>query len=142
MTLRNNLIFAGIFTLLFAIPAYAGTPVTLQKEELAYTQTPLGSSATYTGDWVYVGDYGRITLMVFSDESSDTDGAKIQQTGDRGCAEAGATPNVDYVTTASYTGDGQLAMSVEVVGRCARIVYVNGSNAQETFRLYGGLKTN
>ena len=141
MKLRNS-ILAGIFTLLFTVPVFAGTPVTLQKQELAYTQTPLGSSVTYTGDWMFVGDYGRITLMVISDESSDTDGVKIQQTGDRGCAEPGATPNADYETTASYTADAKSAYSVEVVGRCARIVYVNGTNAQGSFRLYGALKTN
>lgn len=141
MKLRNSML-AGIFALLFAVPAFAGTPITYQTQELAYTQTALGAGGTYTGPSVYVGDYGRIKLIVYADEDSDTDGVKIQQTGDKGCDQAGATPNWDYETTASYTADAKSAYSVEIVGRCARIVYVNGTNAQGSFRLYGALKTN
>jgi len=141
MTPRNNILLV-VFLALVSVFAYAGTPITYQTQELAYTQTPLGASDTYTGPSVYIGDYGRIKLMVYADEDSDTDGVKIQQTGDKGCDQAGATPNWDYESVYSYTAEGNGAYSIETMGRCARIVYVNGTDAQTEFRLYGSLKTN
>lgn len=131
--------FAAIMAV--AVFTYAGTPVTQEKAILAYTQTALGSDASYTGSWIYVGDYGRITLMVISNQDSAANGVKIQQTGDAGCNVSGATPNADYVSSYSYTASTGAAYSVEVVGRCARIVYTNGSSGQTTFRLFSSLKT-
>ena len=131
--------------LLFLVAAFAffwaGTPVTQQKTVLAYTQTPLGISATYTSPILYTHDYGRITLMVIADEDSAADGLKIQQSGDGDCMNAGATPNWDYESTYSYTADTQGAYSIEIVGRCVRISYTNGTSAQSEFRLYGSLRT-
>lgn len=120
---------------------FAGTPVTQQKTQLAYTQTPLASGATYVSPTLYVGGYARITLMVYADEDSASEGIQIQQSGDGDCMNPAATPNWDYESLYTYEAETKGAYSIEIVGRCARISFTNSSNAQGEFRLYGSLRT-
>lgn len=140
--MRKHKILIGLFLAFIAIFAYAGTPVTQQKSIAAYTTTVLAGDAVYTSTPIYAGEYSQITGIVYADQDSATDGFLIQQTGDAGCADSGATPNWDYSTAYSVTAETGLAFSVEVVGRCVRVSYTNGATDQTEFRLFGSLKTN
>jgi len=91
------------------------------------TTTPLGANEVYTSASVDARRAGRITGLIYSDQSSAIDGVKVQQSIDGS--------NWDYESTFTLTGGSGLAFSVELVAAYARIRYENGATAQAEFRL-------
>jgi len=92
------------------------------------TITPLGISGIFTGTWEDVTNYSSLTLTVFSDQNSATDGLEFDWSHDGS--------NVDRVEpTALIVGSTGRAFNITVRGRYFRIKYTNGIIAQSIFRL-------
>lgn len=97
------------------------------------TSTPLGAGATFTGTAVDVSGYQAVILQGYSDKSSATEGAKIQSSTNG--------TNWDHEHAYTLTGGGSLHIEETLTAKYYRIVYVNGSQAQTTFRLQAKLLT-
>jgi hypothetical protein len=98
-----------------------------RRYEAVKTTTPLDAGSVFTSDVLNSTGSARITGIVYSDQSSATDGLKIQQSIDG--------TNWDYESKFTLTGGSGLAFSVELVAAYVRIRYENGATAQTEFRL-------
>jgi hypothetical protein len=98
-----------------------------RRYEVVKTTTPLDANGVFTSEVLNSTGSARITGIVFSDQSSATDGVRIQQSIDG--------TNWDYESLFTLTGGTGLAFSVELVAAYARVRYVNGATAQTEFRL-------
>ena len=92
------------------------------------TTTPLGSNATFTGTWEDISDYATLSVTVYSDVVSATDGLKLEWSGN------GVTADEIEAVSTSASKLGR-AMAFNARARYFRIVYINGATAQTTFRL-------
>ena len=92
------------------------------------TTTPLGANATFTGTWEQTVDYATLSVTVYANVPSATDGMKFEWSGD------GVNVDEDEAITLSTVHPGR-AMASNVRGRYFRIRYTNGGTAQTTFRL-------
>jgi hypothetical protein len=93
--------------------------------------TPLGAGGVFTGSvWTDLTDYSSISIMVFSNVASATNGLKIQWSTDG--------INIDDSQSHSYAGsaseEGRFIYS-SVRTKFFRISYTNGGTAQGSFRL-------
>ncbi len=87
----------------------------------------LGGGAVLNGTSEDVKDFGSITISVFTDQASATDGLSIQQSSN------GTNWDItDVYTIAASTGK---TFSVQPAARFFRIVYTNGATPQGSFRL-------
>lgn len=87
----------------------------------------LGGGAAFTGTSEDVKDFASITISVFADQASGTDGLSIQQSSN------GTNWDItDVYTIAASTGK---TFSVQPAARFFRIVYTNGATPQGAFRL-------
>ena len=91
------------------------------------TSTPLVAGATFTGTSVDVLDYSVITVSVYSNVASATDGLVIEQSHD------GVNWDFDDVYTIP-AGVGK-TFTVQPVAQYLRTKYTNGGSDQTTFRL-------
>lgn len=90
--------------------------------------TTLGTSGVFTGTSFDAKDFATLSISVFSDQSSATDGLSVQFSQDG--------TNWDHTHTFTYTaGANGLSYNLPVEMRYVRIVYTNGVVAQSTFRL-------
>lgn len=87
----------------------------------------LGGNAVFTGTSEEVKDFASITISVFSDQASATDGLSIQQSSNG--------TNWDITDTYTISASTGKTFSVQPAARFFRIVYTNGSTPQGTFRL-------
>jgi len=106
--------------------------ITQPSNAETFTTTPLGANATYYGparDFYY----SRLTtfgVMGYADQPSASNGVYVQLSHD--------STNWDYQgATTTLTAAGAVALAQVVVARFARVVWVNGANAQTVFRLGG-----
>lgn len=91
------------------------------------TSTPLGSNATFTGSWESTLGAATITMVVFADQDSATDGLVVEWSSDG--------VNVDEDDKFSiFTNKGK-QFSFGPPSHYFRVKYTNGSVAQSTFRL-------
>src|SRR5579875_1245635 len=91
------------------------------------TTTPLSANATFTGTWESALAYGSISVQVYSDQASASNGLIIEQSQDGTNADTQATYSVSAATASQQT--------VNLTGQYFRIVYTNGGTNQATFRL-------
>ncbi len=91
------------------------------------SSTPLGSNAIFTGSWVDVLDHTNVSIMVYSDVASATDGLAFQQSSDGTNVD-----DEDKYTIAAATGK---QYTFGVAARYVRVKYTNGGSAQAVFRL-------
>ena len=87
----------------------------------------LGSGAAFTGTADEITNYAAVTVYVFANVASATDGLSLQQSSDG--------TNWDFVdayTVAAATGK---SFHIQVAARYFRVVYTNGAGAQASFRL-------
>jgi hypothetical protein len=91
------------------------------------TTTPLGISGVFTGTAIDVTEYGTVTVAVFSDQNSATDGLSIEFSVDG--------VNWDHSDTYDYVASTGKVYKVGKVARYFRIVYTNGLIAQTELRL-------
>lgn len=87
-----------------------------------------------------VSGYTHISGFVFADVDSATNGLVIEQAMDIDDFAAANTASSSKVTVSKMTITGNdienNAISVQIVGRFARIVYTNGGSDQATFRAF------
>lgn len=96
------------------------------------SSTPLGISATFTGDWQDTLDYTEIIVSISTDKDSATDGLVIQWSAD------GITVNeTDVFSILANTGK---TFSFPCNRRYVKIVYTNGVTAQGAFNIATYLK--
>lgn len=95
--------------------------------------TPLGSGATFTGTGIEVIPYAQLIVEAFSDVVSAVGGLSLQRSQD----------NVNWEVIDNHTiTAGQEFISYHAVrARYFRVVYLNGTSAQATFRLQTTFKT-
>jgi len=94
--------------------------------------TPLGSNASFTGSAIDVLSWDRVTVMVFSDQSSASLGLKIEF-GPDGTNWYDAS-TFTFTAGGTSPNSGQV-FSTAVRGHYMRVVYTNGASAQGSFNL-------
>lgn len=96
--------------------------------------TVLGANAVFTGTFVDVSGYSTLSIVVFSDQASATNGLTIQYSSDG----TNVDDNDQYTIPAS---NGQM-LSFPLAARYYRVVYTNGAVAQTIFRLQAKVHVN
>jgi hypothetical protein len=96
------------------------------------TATPLGISGVFTGTAEEVSEYGTISVGVFADVASATDGLSIQFSTDG--------TNWDHIDTFTIPSSTGKIFTVGPSARYYRVVYTNGTTAQASFRLQSVFK--
>jgi hypothetical protein len=91
--------------------------------------TPLGIGGVFTGTGTEVLDYSFITVHVFADENSATDGVTFQFSTDNTNWDDVYSFNLDAATSDTRR------FQFPVTARYFRVVYTNGSTGQGAFRL-------
>jgi hypothetical protein len=97
------------------------------------SSTPLGIGATFTGTSTDILQFSGITISVFSDVASATDGLSVQFSADG--------TNWDHLDTFTIPAGTGKTFSFQPVARFMRVLYTNGGTAQADFRLSVILKT-
>lgn len=92
------------------------------------TATPLGVSGVFTGTLVDVTQYGSISIQVFADEDSATDGLSFEWSTDGGS-------NWDVQDQHDITANQAEQFVLPRITESFRIVYTNGTTGQGAFRL-------
>ena len=101
---------------------------------------PLGSGETYSTDTFLAESYRYAAVTIVADEDSAEGGVRIEQSCDGDCDTA-AEPGFQYVSSWSYTaGSADNQYVAELNCKCARVTYVNGTNAQGSFHISTYLK--
>ena len=91
------------------------------------TTTPLGIGAVFTGVGDEVLDYNAVSISVFTDQDSETNGFSIQFSSNN--------TNWDFETQSNVNLLIAQQITVPSIARYFRVVYTNGSIAQGVFRL-------
>ena len=91
------------------------------------TSTPLGSNGTWQGDWEDVTRFAMVSLLVYVDQQSSTDGLLIEWSTDG--------VNVDDTDEFDVPAGNGKFYTFPPEGRFVRVSYTNGSTAQSEFRL-------
>lgn len=93
------------------------------------TSTPLGAGAVFTGVGTDVSDYNSVTIQLFSDQDSATDGMCFQF----------STDNVNWDESNNYNLDTSVSntrrFQFPVTAQYFRVKYENGGVAQTEFRV-------
>lgn len=87
----------------------------------------LGNGGIFTGTGADVLDYSTITVAIFSDVASATDGVSFQWSTDN--------VNWDHVETYTLQANKGRSFNLTIRARFFRIVYTNDTTPQTTFRL-------
>jgi hypothetical protein len=95
------------------------------------TATPLAGSATFTGTNDDCSKFASVSLTIHADVDSAASGVSIQFSIDG--------TNYDIKNTFTYSTGLDFAKHIIVEARYMRVVFINGSAAQATFRLQTGL---
>lgn len=134
--MKSKFILWAFFVLSFAGAALADSDRILMEQ----STTELGSDETYTSDTFLVETFRYLAVTVVSDEPSAAGGVKIEQSCDNDCDTA-ESPTFQYVSGWTYTaGSADNQYVAELNCKCARVRYVNGSNAQGSFHITSYLK--
>jgi hypothetical protein len=96
------------------------------------TTTPLGAGATFTGTGTDVTSFSQVSVFVYSDRASATNGLKVQFSAD----------NVNWYDSQNHTLTAATVFPIAfpVASKFARVVFTNGALAQTTFTLQTILK--
>lgn len=94
------------------------------------TTTPLSMDADFTGTGTDVLAYSGIAVSIYSDQSSDTNGIKLQWSSDN--SNWDITEGEDGY---SYTGMEERVFNLGIRARYFRVLYENASMGQSDFRL-------
>lgn len=92
------------------------------------TSTPLGSNATFTGEWQDCLNYQEVNVSIVSDKNSATNGLVFQWSADG--TNIGDTDVFSY-----YTANGGTNYTPNPSFHYVRMVYTNGAVAQGSFSL-------
>lgn len=95
--------------------------------EINSTTTTLGSNATFTGVVEDVSQFSSLTVFVYSDQASATNGLKLELSTDG--------VNWDRQKPITVKADSSQAHSLVIVSQFFRVSYQNGATAQTEFRL-------
>ena len=87
----------------------------------------LAANGTFTGTVEDIRDYGGISVAVYSDVASATDGLSIEQSVDGS--------NWDHCDTFTIPADTSKNFTIQRIARYFRMVYTNGTTIQAAFRL-------
>lgn len=98
------------------------------------TTTPLDGDATFTGTGTDVSRFSNVTIQLFADEDSATDGMKFQFS----CDNINWDDSFDFSLTGNETRRFQFAVN----GQYFRIIFINGSTDQTAVRIQTILHTN
>lgn len=91
------------------------------------TIAALGNGAVFTGTAEDISPYSSVTVSLFADQASATNGLSIQQSAD------GTNWDIaDIYTIPASTGK---TFGVQVAAKFLRVVYTNGATPQTAFRL-------
>lgn len=97
------------------------------------SSTPLGSNAVFTGTWINITNYTAISLGIYADQNSATDGLVAEYSYD------GVTVHHEHKYSYTTAGIG-IGYNLTAEFKYYRIKYTNGSVAQTDFKLQSILK--
>ena len=96
-----------------------------QKEQVAYTTTPLGAGASWSSGSIDMLNYSKLYVTVFADQAGTL---YIEQSPDN--------TNWDVSESISVSANAGVAVAREIAARYCRVRYVNSATTQTVFRLY------
>lgn len=96
------------------------------------TTATLAGGAVYTGTWTDITNYNGISLGVYSDVASATDGLVVQYSNDG--------TNVRHTHTYTVAAASGVGFNLTTEFRYMRVVYTNGASPQTVFALQTILK--
>jgi hypothetical protein len=136
--MKRVLIICALLILSFAGTAAADPDRILMEQSTAV----LDADGIYTSDTYLAETFKYVAVTIVADESSASEGVKIEQSCDNDCDTA-VSPVFQYVSEWTYTaGSADNQYVAELNCKCARVRYVNGSNAQGSFHITSYLKLN
>lgn len=91
------------------------------------TSTPLGIDGVFTGTGVDVSEHNNVTVMLFADKDSATNGMQFQFSTDN--------TNWDDCFHFTLTADEPRRFQYPVTGRYFRVIFTNGDTAQTKLRI-------
>lgn len=91
------------------------------------TSTPLSSAATFTGTGEDVSIYAALSINIFTDQDSDTDGLELQWSSDG--------TNWDHIEHYSLLASQPFFINATIRARYFRISLTNGATPQSVLRL-------
>lgn len=91
------------------------------------TATPLGSNGVFTGTSEDISAYSSVSVTIFSDQASSTNGLSLQQSSD-----GTNWDNMDAYTVPASTGK---TFGAQIAAKFFRVIYTNGAVAQGSLRL-------
>lgn len=134
--MKTKFILCALFALSFAGVARADSDRILMDQSTA----ELGSGGSYTSDTFLTETFRYLAVTIVSDVPSAAGGVKVEQSCDNDC-DTVESPEFQYVSEWSYTaGSTDNQYVAELNCKCARVRYVNGSNAQGNFHITSYLK--
>lgn len=95
------------------------------------TNGPLGANGVAAGAWVDVSNYSNLTVIVYTDQPSATNGLMIQYSTDG--------TNIDDNDSYSIVANNGQQFSLPLAARYYRVSYTNGTVTQTIFRLQAKL---
>lgn len=112
------------------VPATSADPWPTDGSDLAAnqsTQSPLGINGTFTGPYEDITQYASISIIIFSDQNSQTLGVRLHFSTDG--------VNVDFPEEFSFTATQGRSIIVPARAQFFRLQYQNGSVAQGILRI-------
>lgn len=91
------------------------------------TTTTLGNGEVFTGTGEDISQYSGISIIIFSDQDSATDGLSFEWSSDN--------TNWDHMQLHTVTANQSYTTQVMMEAQYFRIVYTNGTTPQSNFRL-------
>lgn len=125
----TGLVMDSASNLMTAIGAIDGT-----IDNANSTTVTLGASGNFTGSWVQITNFASIQVGIYSDQSSATDGFKLQFSQDG--TTVAHTHTYTYESTSNGTG-----YLFQPEFKYYRVNYTNDGVAQTTFQLISTLRT-
>ena len=105
----------------------SGTPVENSIDSNNSTTTPLSGDATFTGTGTDVSAFSNLTVQIFTDQNSATNGMKFEFSIDN--------TNWDEIHSFTFTANGTRRFQFACHAQYFRIVFINGSTDQTVFRV-------
>lgn len=103
------------------------------------TSTPLGSNQEFTGAWFDAEEYSNLTVTIFANQNSATEGFKVEWSSDGTNVDDSDTYSI---FAAAGAGGGNRQFSFPIPTKYFRVRFVNGTVAQTTFRLQTKIHAN
>lgn len=98
----------------------------------SYAHTiPTFTANVFTGSWVPTAGYSQLTVQIYSNQASTSNGFKVEQGNDNS--------NVNYTSSFTVSASTEFACKVAICGDFVRIKFTHGGTDPTTWRVLARL---